>query len=126
MLREKIVASASRKVVIIADSSKQVAVLGKVPLPVEVVPFAAVLLARRIAALGASVTLRKDRAGRPFVTDEGHHLLDCGFGRIPEPARLSEELKRMPGIVEHGLFLDLADVVLIGKDSEVIELYRKY
>lgn len=124
LLREKIVASASRKVIIIADSSKQVTVLGKVPLPVEVVPFAEVLLARRIAALGAFVTLRKDQAGLPFVTDEGHHLLDCGFGHIPEPARLSEELKHMPGVVEHGLFLDLADVVLIGKDSEVIELHR--
>ncbi len=124
LLREKIVASVSRKVVIIADSGKQVPVLGKSPLPVEVVPFAQAILARRIAALGASVNLRKGHAGRPFVTDEGHHLLDCGFGQIPDPARLADELNRMPGVVDHGLFLDLADVVLIGKDSEVLEFHR--
>ncbi len=124
LLREKIVASASRKVVIIADSSKQVQVLGKFPLPVEVIPFAHVLLARRIAGLGASVVLRKDRAGRPFVTDEGHYILDCSFGQIPDPSWLAGELKGMPGMVEHGLFHDLADVVLIGQGSEVLEIHR--
>jgi ribose 5-phosphate isomerase A len=124
LLREKIVASTSRKVVIIADSTKQVRVLGKSPLPVEVVPFAEAPLAGRISSLGASVTLRRDKAGWPFITDEGHHLLDCSFGQIPDPARLAEKLKLMPGVVEHGLFLGLADIVLIGKDSEVIELYR--
>jgi ribose 5-phosphate isomerase A len=124
LLREKIVASASHKVVIIADSSKRVAVLGRFPLPVEVVPFAEVPLIRRISALGASAMLRRDRTGRPFVTDEGHHILDCEFGQIPNPPRLAEELSRMPGVVEHGLFIDLADTVLIGKDSEVLELHR--
>jgi ribose 5-phosphate isomerase A len=124
LLLEKIVASVSRRVVIIADSSKQVPVLGKAFLPVEVVPFAQALLARRIAAIGASVSLRRDRAGRPFVTDEGHHILDCSFGQIPDPAPLAEELNRMPGVVEHGLFLKMADVVLIGKDSEVLEFHR--
>lgn len=124
LLREKIVASASRNVVIIADSGKQVRMLGKASLPVEVVPFAEVLLTRRIAALGASVTLRKDPAGRPFVSDEGHHILDCSFGQIPEPAKLAAELDHMPGVQEHGLFLDLADVVLIGRGTEVLELRR--
>jgi ribose 5-phosphate isomerase A len=124
LLREKIVASASRKVVIIADSSKQVRVLGKASLPVEVVPFAEVLLAKRIAALGASVTLRKDPAGRSFISDEGHHILDCSFGLIPEPAKLAAELEHLAGIQEHGLFLDQADVVLIGKGTEVLELRR--
>jgi ribose 5-phosphate isomerase A len=126
LLREKIVASASRKMVIVADSSKQVPVLGKFPLPVEIVPFAQLILARRIASLGASVTLRKDQAGLPFITDEGHYILDCSFGKIRDPARLADELKRMPGVVEHGLFLDLADVVLIGKDAEVLELGRPH
>lgn len=124
LLREKIVASASRKLVIIADSTKQVTVLGKSPLPVEVVPFAEALLAERIASLGASVTLRKDSAGRPLITEEGHHILDCSFGQISDPGRLADDLKRMPGVVEHGLFLDLADVALIGNDSEVLELHR--
>ncbi len=124
LLREKIVASASRKVVIIADSTKQVRVLGRASLPVEVVPFAEVLLAGRISSLGASVTLRRDPAGRPMMTEEGHHILDCSFGQIPDPHRLANDLKSMPGIVDHGLFLDLADIALIGRDSEVIELHR--
>jgi len=126
LLREKIVAAASRKVVIIADSSKQVEGLGKFPLPVEVVPFAQALLARRIANLGASVVLRKGRDGRPFVTDEGHYILDCSFGYIADPARLSEQLQHMPGVQENGLFLNLADVVLIGRNSKVIELHRPH
>ncbi len=124
LLREKIVASASRKVVIIADSSKQVPLLGKTPLPVEVVPFAEALLCERIAKLGASVTLRKDTSGQPFISDEGHHILDCRFGQIQDPGWLAHELNRMPGVIEHGLFLGLADIVLIGKDSEVLELRR--
>ncbi len=124
LLREKIVASAARKFVVIADSSKQVPVLGKFPLPVEVIPFAEALIAHRIAALGASVSLRKDPAGKVFVTDEGHHILDCHFGQIPDPGGLAQELNRMPGIVEHGLFLDMADVALIGKGSQVLEVPR--
>ncbi len=122
LLREKIVASASRMLVIVADSSKQVASLGKFPLPVEVVPFAHALIAGRIAALGASVSLRQDEEGLPFVTDEGHYILDCAFGLIDDPARLAAELRSMPGVVEHGLFLDMADIVLIGTGSEVVEL----
>jgi ribose 5-phosphate isomerase A len=119
LLREKIVASASRTVVIIADSGKQVPALGKFPLPVEVIVFAEALLSRRIADLGASVVLRRDETGRPFVTDEGHHILDCSFGRIPDPSGLAGKLDRMPGVVEHGLFLGLADTALIGKDIEI-------
>ncbi|HXX56560.1 MAG TPA: ribose-5-phosphate isomerase RpiA [Thermodesulfovibrionales bacterium] len=124
LLREKIVASASHTVVIIADASKQVPALGNFPLPVEVVPFAQALLARRIEALGASVTVRKDRKGRQFVTDEGHHILDCSFGEIPDPAGLAGELSHMPGVVEHGLFIAMTDIVLIGKGAEVLELRR--
>ncbi len=125
LLREKIVASQSRKVVIIADSGKQVDVLGRFPLPVEVVPFAEVPLIRRISSLGASVSLRREIAGGPFVTDEGHHILDCGFGRISDPKQLADELSRIPGVIEHGLFIDLVDVALIGKDSEVLELHHR-
>lgn len=124
LLREKIVAAASRKVIIIADSSKQVPVLGKSALPVEVVPFAETVVSLRIAHLGASVKLRRSPEGKPFITDEGHHILECFFGQIPNPAQLAYELKRIPGVVEHGLFVDLANTVLIGKDREVIELHR--
>jgi ribose 5-phosphate isomerase A len=125
LLHEKIVASASRQVIIIADSSKQVCVLGKVPLPVEVIRFAEALVSEKISVLGAAVLLRKDRAGEPFVTDEGNHILDCHFGQIPDPPALASTLNAIPGVVEHGLFIDLADVVLLGKGSEVLELGRK-
>ena len=79
LLREKIVASASREEIIIADSTKQVSVLGNCPLPVEVIRFAQAVVSKKISALGATVQLRKDRAGEPFVTDEGNHILDCHF-----------------------------------------------
>jgi ribose 5-phosphate isomerase A len=125
LLREKIIASASRQVVIIADSSKQVAVLGKFPLPVEVIPFAQRLVAKRIAALGATVKLRQDAKGNPFVSDEGHHILDCSFGKIPDPPVLARQLSDMPGVVEHGLFIDLATVVLVAKGDNVTELRRR-
>ena len=124
LLREKIIASASRQVVIIADSNKQVAVLGKFPLPVEVIPFAQPLVASRITALGATVKLRLDAQGNPFVSDEGHHILDCSFGKIPDPPVLARTLSDMPGVVEHGLFIDLASVVLVAKGEKVLELRR--
>jgi len=125
LLREKIIASASRQVIIIADSSKQVAVLGKFPLPVEVIPFAQALVAKKIAALGAVVKLRQDAKGNPFVSDEGHHILDCGFGQIPDPPALARQLSDMPGVVDHGLFIDLASVVLVAKGENVTELRRE-
>jgi ribose 5-phosphate isomerase A len=124
LLHEKIVASASRQVIIIADSSKQVCVLGKVPLPVEVIRFAEALVSEKISVLGAAVRLRKDRAGEPFVTDEGNHILDCHFGQISDPPALARTLSEIPGVVEHGLFVNLADVVLLGKGSEVLEWRR--
>ena len=125
LLREKIIASASKQVVIIADSSKQVEVLGRFPLPIEVIPFAQRFVAKRIAALGASVKLRQDAKGNPFVSDEGHHILDCQFGQISNPLALARQLSDMPGIVEHGLFIDLATVVLVAKGENVTELHRK-
>jgi ribose 5-phosphate isomerase A len=124
LLREKIVASATRQVVIVTDSSKQVAVLGKFPLPVEVIGFAQALVAKRIAGLGATPTLRRDAQGRPYVTDEGHHILDCSFGKIPNPADLDRTLNTIPGVVEHGLFVGMASVVVMAKGGEVIELRR--
>jgi len=118
LLREKIIASAARRFVVVGDSSKQVAHLGKFPLPVEVIPFAQSLISKRIAGLGAQVSLRG--AGNPYVTDEGHHILDCTFGEIADPAALAEKLRAIPGVVEHGLFIGMAEMALIGKDRGVI------
>ena len=124
MLREKIVASASRHLVIVADSSKQVQVLGKFPLPVEVIQFARALVAKKITALGAEVRLRLDADGRPYVTDENHHILDCRFGKIPDADGLARKLNDMPGVVEHGLFIGMASTVLVARGSEIVELRR--
>jgi ribose 5-phosphate isomerase A len=121
MLREKVVASATKQQVIVTDSSKQVQVLGKFPLPVEVIRFAEPLVVKEIADLGARVVQRKDSAGKPYLTDEGHHILDCHFSEIPDPPALARRLSDMPGIVEHGLFVGMASVVLMAKAGEVEE-----
>jgi ribose 5-phosphate isomerase A len=124
MLREKIVAWASKQLVIVADSSKQVPKLGRFPLPVEVIGFAEPLIARRISDLGATVTRREDSFGKAYVTDEGHHILDCHFGQISDPQRLARTLSEMPGVVEHGLFVGIASVVLMAKENAVVEFHR--
>jgi len=124
-LREKIVASATKQLVIVADASKRVQRLGKFPLPVEVIRFAQPLVAKRIAALGASVQLRRNADGTPYVTDENNHILDCRFGEIRDPDHLARELSNMPGVVEHGLFIDMASVALFAQGSEIEELKRK-
>jgi len=125
LLREKVIASASKQLVIIADSSKQVATLGKFPLPLEVISFAEALVAKKITALGAKVQLRQSADGKPFITDEGHHILDCHFGQIVDPPALARTLEAMPGIVEHGLFIGMASVVLIAKGDAIQEFRRK-
>ena len=124
LLREKIVASASKRMVVIADSSKRVQILGRFPLPVEVIALAEPLLSKKIAALGASVKLRQYAYGNPFVTDEGHHILDCHFGEIRDPRALARQLDSMTGVVEHGLFVDMASIALIGKGDDVVEFRR--
>jgi len=121
MLREKIVASASKKMVVVTDSSKQVAMLGKFPLPVEVIGFAEPLVSKKIADLGAKVVRRSDTAGKPYLTDEGHHILDCHFGQIADPVALNGKLSDLPGIVEHGLFVGMASVLLMAKKGDVEE-----
>lgn len=117
LLHEKIVASASKKVVIIVDSSKLVRCLGKFRLPIEIVPFSYGLVKKRITKLKASSELRKHANGQIFRTDEGNWILDCDFGFIDDPPALAKKLSTIPGIVEHGLFIDLVDVVLVGEDG---------
>lgn len=118
LLREKLVASASRRMIVVVDSSKLVPVLGAFPLPVEVVPFAWEVTARRIGPLGCTPVLRTTPEG-PFRTDNGNYVLDCAFGRIPDPAALYRELKLVPGVVDTGLFVGLADTVVVGGDGGV-------
>lgn len=124
LLREKIVASATRQMVVVADATKQVQVLGKFPLPVEVIRFAQALVAKRISALGADVRLRMGDDGKPYVTDENNHILDCRFGQIPDPEGLARELSMMPGVVEHGLFIGMASVALFARGNEIVQLTR--
>lgn len=123
-LREKIVASATKQLVIVADASKRVQRLGKFPLPVEVIRFAQTLVAKRIAAMGADVQLRQNADGTPYVTNENNHILDCRFGEIRDPDDLARELSGMPGVVEHGLFIGMASVALFARGSEITELKR--
>jgi ribose 5-phosphate isomerase A len=123
LLREKVVASVTKRVVIISDSTKVVERLGKFPLPVEVVRFAWPVVAARLADLGAQPKLRPGSGGGPFVTDESNYILDAGFGFISDPERLSAVIDAMPGVVGHGLFIGLAHVLVVARGDavEVIE-----
>ncbi len=126
LLREKIVAFGSDRRIIIADSGKLVARLGGFALPVEVVRSAWRLLALKLKALGCTPALRLQAgASDPFVTDEGNHLLDCAFGVISDVRRLARTLDEMPGVVEHGLFIDMADLVIVGRGSATEVLTRR-
>jgi ribose 5-phosphate isomerase A len=125
MLREKIVASASKQLVVVTDSSKQVTVLGKFPLPLEVISFAEPIIKKKVSELGGKVVRRQDASGKPYLTDEGHHILDCHFGQIPNPPALARTLSDMPGIVEHGLFVGMVSVLLMAKTGEVEEFRQR-
>jgi ribose 5-phosphate isomerase A len=128
LLREKIVAAASDHMIVIADQSKRVDMLGRFPLPIEVVPFGLGATQRTVAAaaerlaLSCAIRLRTIDGGRPFVTDGGHFILDAAFGRIPEPERLADALARIPGVVEHGLFLGLASGAVLASPEGLVEL----
>lgn len=121
LLQEKMVAAASHQLIIIADSSKLVNQLGKFPLPVEVIPYGWKQVQRNIiAANNISVQLRLKDAS-PFVTDHGHYILDCSFTSIKNPEQLSRELNNIPGVVENGLFIQMAHSVIIGFEDGRIE-----
>jgi ribose 5-phosphate isomerase A len=122
LTREKVIATASKKMVVVADSGKVVAVLGKFPLPVEVIAFARTVVERKIVALGGSPKLRPRPDGSSYLTDNGNQILDCSFGKIPDPEALARKLSGIPGIVEHGLFIGLASVALVGRGSRVEEM----
>ncbi len=125
LLREKVVASASEKMVVIADASKWVDVLGRFPLPVEIVPFGATVTRRAVEAAAAEAgcpgptALRKTRDGHAFVTDGGHWLIDASLQRIADPQALAARLSAIPGVVEHGLFIGLARTAIIAGPAGV-------
>ncbi len=124
LLREKIVASASANMIVIADESKWVSLLGRFPLPIEIAPFGATVTSRAVeeavVELGCPgpVRVRKTRDGHAFVTDGGHWLLDAQLQRIAAPHALATRLCTIPGVVEHGLFIGLARIaILAGADG---------
>ena len=118
LLREKLVAAAARRFVVIADRAKRVEVLGRFPLPVEVVRFGWELTARRVAVVaGVEPVLRRDAGGEPFVTDNGNFIVDCRCGEIPDPARTERELKSLVGVVESGLFVNMADSAVLADEA---------
>jgi ribose 5-phosphate isomerase A len=118
LLREKIIAMASKRMIVIADSSKSVAVLGKFPLPVEVNVFGfeatkrMILAAARACGCDGELRLRKTPGGQAFVSDNGHYIVDCFFGAIADPDRLADRFAVIPGVVEHGLFIGIAKAVI--------------
>ncbi len=130
LLREKIVAAASARMIVIADASKFVPVLGRFPLPVEVNRFGLESTRRAVEAAAAACGCpgaahpRKTREGHAFVTDGGHLVLDAALGRIPEPAALAQALVAIPGVVEHGLFIGLAQIAIVAGADGVRILER--
>jgi ribose 5-phosphate isomerase A len=119
LLREKIVAAASARMIVIADESKCVAFLGCFPLPIEVAPFGVEATRRKIERAIASIQklghlrLRQNKDRHPFVTDGGHWIIDAMLGRIDDPRALADALSDIPGVMGHGLFLDLASMAII-------------
>ncbi|MCH9765265.1 MAG: ribose-5-phosphate isomerase RpiA [Alphaproteobacteria bacterium] len=128
LLREKIVATSSERMIVIADFSKRVETLGSFPLPVEVLKFGLRATLHLIEVLSADagcsgeIAVRKTSRGEPFITDSGHLIVDCSFGRIDDPEALDEALKFVPGVVEHGLFLGIADHAIVSGPEGVVVL----
>ena len=131
LLREKIVAAASDRMIVIADESKWVKTLGRFPLPVEVIPFGMAAtrhaLAKAFAQAGVSgeMAVRKARNGHVFVTDGGHWIVDAHLGRIGDPPRLAGLLSAIPGVVEHGLFIGLADTAVLAGANGIRVVERR-
>jgi ribose 5-phosphate isomerase A len=121
LLREKIVASASKRFVVVADKSKQVEKLGRFPLPVEVIPMAAPLVSDALCGLGFTPAVRVNQNGSLYITDEGNLILDCSGLTIEDAEKMAAKLDSIVGVVEHGLFIGMANLALIADENEVIE-----
>jgi len=122
LLREKIVASSAKKFVVVVDSTKVVDVLGKFPLPVEVVKMALPLVIAQLTELGLNPKQRFHKDGSVYLTDENNFIVDCACGQIPEPELTAAEIRGIVGVVEHGLFLSMASLALVAGEDGVKEL----
>jgi len=122
LLREKVVASSAKRFIVVADSTKVVKVLGKFPLPVEVIKMALPLVERKLAAFGLNPTKRLHKDGSDYLTDEDNFIVDCACGAITDPAKTAAEIRGIVGVVEHGLFLGMAKLALVAGDDGVTEL----
>lgn len=124
LFREKIVASLTREEIIIADASKKVDRLGKFPVPVEVVPFAYNYVCQQLKGISKSFSLRK-KEGNPFLTDQSNYIIDIDFGLMEDPAAISRKLNDIEGILCHGIFINLAQQVIMGIGDTVVFISRK-
>lgn len=120
MLREKAVAAAARRMIVIADGTKRVAAIGTAPVPVEILPFARSFVVAALTTLGANVTLREG-----YVTDNGNAVADCRFAPFPDPDKLAAQIAAIPGALAHGLFLQEVDAAYIATDGVVTRLERR-
>lgn len=121
LTREKIVASRSERVIIVVDEKKLVRKLGKFPVPVEILPFGWRSTMELLRSLGARTKLREETKTAPFRTDNGNCIVDCAFGKIKNPPLLAQQLKSIIGVVETGLFISRADLVLVGRSTGRVE-----
>jgi ribose 5-phosphate isomerase A len=119
LFREKIVASLTETEIIIADSSKKVDLLGKFKIPIEVEPLALRYVQQQITDLNGIGELRMSNYS-PFITDNHNYIVDADFGLISDPKRLSDDLKRIEGVLAHGLFIDLTSIIIMGKGNETV------
>lgn len=123
LLREKIIANAASTFIVIADSSKGAEKLGSFPLPVEIVKFGAEMTSKKIAELGFEPKLRKN-GNQPFITDNGNYILDCDSKQIESPEELERQLNMIPGVVENGLFINMAKRLITIENGELVEKTR--
>lgn len=124
LLREKIVASATDKLIIVVDESKLVDYLGEFPLPVEITPFSWQYTKRMVEKFSCSSEIRKED-GEIYVTDNGNYILDCDFGKIEDPLKITVELNKLPGVVENGIFAEMAEIVVVGYNDGRVEVLEK-
>ncbi|MBW8351064.1 ribose-5-phosphate isomerase RpiA [Bacillus sp. IITD106] len=124
LLREKMVASISKRMIVVMDETKYVASLGKFPLPVEVTQFGWEVTSKQVGTLGCEPKLRV-KNNLPFITDNGNYILDCFFGKIHDAMELTQKLNMIPGVVENGLFVNIADSMVIGNGDGHVEILHK-